>query len=137
MEQTRKKTPRDTTDFEREQLRFLLSREDVAEKLTELNPSLAWLSEFAKMKVIRSPAEFTPWIEKNFDDPEAVREVAANLDFFDERAAELLEFGLNRKRSTLSPLLAKCWELIVRHVRDRPRGILRSDWYDIQPRIKT
>ena len=71
MEPTRKKTPSDTTDFEREQLRFFLSREDVAETLAELNPSLAWLPEFARMKVIQSPGQLTPWIEKNFDDPEA------------------------------------------------------------------
>ncbi len=38
MESTKKKTPRDATDFEREQLRFFLSQEDVAEKLAELNP---------------------------------------------------------------------------------------------------
>src|SRR3981189_2045767 len=110
MEPTKKKTPRDTTDFEREQLRFFLSREDVADKLAELNPSLAWLPELARMKVIQSGAQLTPWIEKNLDDPEAVREVSGNLDFFDERAAELLEFRLNRRRETLPPLLAKSWQ---------------------------
>jgi len=136
MEPTKKKTPSDTTDFEREQLRFFLSREDVADKLLELNPSLAWLSELARMKVIQSPAQLTPWIEKNFDDPEAVREVSGNLEFFDERAAELLEFRLNRRRDTLPPLLAKSWQLIIRHIRDNPRGVLRSEWFDIQPRIK-
>jgi hypothetical protein len=136
MEPTEKKTPTDTTDFEREQLRFFLSREDIAETLAELNPSLAWLSEFARMKVIQSSAELTPWIEKNFDDPKAVREVSANLKFFDETAAELLELRLNRGRDTLSPLLAKSWQLIIRHIRDNPRGVLRSEWFDIQPRIK-
>lgn len=136
MEPTKKKTPSDTTDFEREQLRFFLSREDVADRLAELNPSLAWLPELTRMKVIQSPAELTPWIEKNFDDPEAVRDVAANLGFFDERAADLLEFRLNRKRSTLSPLLSKSWQLIIRHIRDNPRGVLRSEWFDLQPRIK-
>ena len=136
MEPTRKKTPSDTSDFEREQLRFFLSREDVAEKLAELNPSLAWLPELARMKVIQSPSQLTPWIEKNFDDPEAIREVSANLGFFDERAADLLEFRLNRQRDTLSPLLTKSWQLIVRHIRDTPRGILRSEWFDIEPRIK-
>jgi hypothetical protein len=136
MEPTKKKTPNETTDFEREQLRFFLSREDVADKLAELNPSLAWLSELARMKVIHSGAQLTQWIERNFDDPEAVREVSGNLDFFDERAAELLEFRLNRRRDTLPPLLAKCWQLIIRHIRDNPRGVLRSEWFDIQPRIK-
>jgi hypothetical protein len=136
METTKKKTPSDTTDFEREQLRFFLSREDVADKLAELNPSLAWLPELARMKVIQSAVQLTPWIEKNFDDLEAVREVSGNLEFFDERAAELLEFRLNRRLDTLSPLLSKSWQLIIRHIRDNPRGMLRSEWYDIQPRIK-
>ncbi len=88
------------------------------------------------MKVIQSPAQLTPWIERNFDDPEAVREVSANLGFFDERAAELLEFRLNHRRDSLSPLLAKSWQIIIRHIRDNPRGALRSEWFDIQPRIK-
>ena len=122
MDPTRKKTPSDTTDFEREQLRFFLSRENIPETLAELNPSLAWLPELARMSVIRSPAELTPWIEKNFDSPDAVREVAANLWFFDVRAAELLELGLNRRRDVLSPLLIKCWRAIIRHIRDNPAG---------------
>ncbi len=133
---TKKKTPKDTTDFEREQLRFFLSREDVADKLAELNPSLAWLPELARMKVIQSAVQLTPWIERNFDDPEAVREVSVNLDFFDERAAELLELRLNRRRDTLPPLLAKSWQLIIRHLRDNPRGVLRSEWFEIRPRVK-
>jgi hypothetical protein len=136
MEPTRKKTPSETTEFDREQLRFFLSGEDVAKTLAELNPSLAWLAELARMKVIQSPAQLTPWIEKNFDDPEAIREVSQNVEFFDERAAELLEFDLNRRRDTLSPLLAKSWQLIIRHIRDTQRGALRRDWFDIQPRIR-
>jgi len=136
MEPIKKKTPSDTTDLEREQLRFFLSREDVADKLAELNPSLAWLPELARMKVFQSATQLTPWIEKNFDDPEAIREVSGNLEFFDERAAELLEFRLNRRRDTLQPILAKSWQLIIRHIRDNPRGALRSEWFDVQPRVK-
>jgi hypothetical protein len=136
MEPIKKKTPSDATDFEREQLRFFLSQEDVADKLAELNPSLAWLPELVRMKVVPSADQLTPWVEKNFDDPEAVREVAGNLDFFDERAADLLESRLNHRRDALPPLLAKCWRVIIRHIRDNPRGVLRSEWFDIQPRVK-
>src|SRR5260370_32788922 len=118
MEPTKKKTPYESTDFEREQLRFFLGREDVADKLAELNPSLAWLPELARIKVIQSSSELTPWIEKNFDDPEAVRESSGNLDYFDEIAADLLHFRLNRRRYTLPPLLATRWHLIIRHIRD-------------------
>lgn len=137
MQQTKKKTPSDTTDLEREQLRFFLSREDVAGKLAELNPSLAWLPELVRMKVIQSTDQLAPWIEKNFDDPEAVREVSGNLDFFDERTAALLEFSLNRGRDALPRHLVKSWQLIIRHIRENPRGILRNEWFDIQPRIRT
>ena len=131
-----RKTPSDVTEFEREQLRFFLSRADVAQVLAELNPSLAWLPELARMKVIQSPAQLTPWIEKNFGDAAAVREVSANLEFFDERAADLLELRLNRQIEVLPPLLVKSWQLIIRHIRNNPTGLLRSEWYDIQPRIK-
>lgn len=137
MEPTRKKTPSDSTDFEREQIRFFLSREDVASKLAELNPSLAWLPELARMKVIQSPTQLTSWIEKNFDDPQAVRDVSANLDFFDETAAEILGYRLNRRRDTLPLFLAKSWQLIIRHIRDNPRSVWRSEWFEIQPRIKS
>ena len=136
MEPKAKKTPADTTEFEREQLRFFLSQTDVAETLAELNPSLAWLSELARMKVFQSASQLTPWIEKNFGDPEAVREISANLDFFDDRAAVMLEHALKRWRDTMPPLLAKSWRLIIRHIRENPRGALRSEWFEIQPRIK-
>jgi hypothetical protein len=41
--QQRKKTPSEASEFEREQLRFLLSGDDVAATLASVNPSLAWL----------------------------------------------------------------------------------------------
>lgn len=136
MEPAKKKTPSDTTDFEREQLRFFLGQEDVANKLADLNPSIAWLPELTRMKVIESSRQLMPWLDKNFDDPEAVREVSRNLNFFDEDSADVLELLVGQKRKSLPPLLAKCWQLIVRHIRDNPRGALRSDWFEIRARIK-
>jgi hypothetical protein len=136
MEPIKKKTPSDTTEFEREQLRFLLSQGDVSSSLAELNPSLAWLPELAKMKVIQKPDQLAPWIERNFADPEAVREVAANLEYFDEPAADMLEFRLNRQRNNLSALLVKSWQLIIRHIRNARRGALRNEWFELAARLK-
>jgi hypothetical protein len=36
----------------------------------------------------------------------------------------------------LSPLLVKCWRLIIRHMRTAKRGLLQSDWFEIVPRVK-
>lgn len=130
------KTPSEASDFEREQLRFFLSSGDIAVGLAEINPSLAWLPELMRMNVARDPSQLARWIGRNFSDPEAVREVAANLEYFDETTADLLEFRLNRQIPTLSPLLAKSWNLIIRHIQNSRRGMLHSDWYKLQPRLK-
>src|SRR5262249_14435094 len=118
MESVRKKTPTDTTEFEREQLRFFLSGSQVSERLADLNPSLAWLPEFLKMKIIQEPGQLARWIEKNFTDYNAIREVATNIDFFDTATANLLELSLNRQLDHLPQLLTKCWYLIIRYIRD-------------------
>jgi hypothetical protein len=136
MDASRKKTPSDATDFEREQLRFFLSQENVGERLAELNPSLSWLPELARMKLVQSFAQFAPWIEKNFDDYDAIREVVANLGYFDETAADILEYRLHRVTPPLTPLLSKSWQLIIRHIRENPRAGLRGEWFEIRPRIK-
>ncbi len=135
MPTTPKKTPRDATDFEREQLRFLLTREDVATTLVEVNPSLAWLPMLSEMRLITAEIQLASWIERNFSDPDAVREVAANILYFGPDTADLLEFRLS-KMERLSPLLLKCWHLIIRQMRTAKRGALQSDWFGIAPRIK-
>jgi hypothetical protein len=129
------KTPNDSTEFEREQLSFLLTQGNLATTLAELNPSLAWLSMFAQMGLLKDEAQLVPWIEKNFASEDAIREVVANIDRFGSEAADILEHRLNQTQG-LSPLLIKCWRLILRHMRTNKRGWLRSDWFEIQPRIK-
>ena len=136
MQNQPKKTPQDASEFEREQLSFLLNRENVAGVLAEINPSLAWLPILADMKLIKRDREVISWIEKNFADADAVREVAANSRFFSEESAGFLEFRLNQTKG-LPPLLAKCWRLIIRHMRSGERGRLRNDWFEIAPRIKS
>src|SRR5262249_1513156 len=64
------------------------------------------------------------------------REVAANIRFFVPETAELLEFRLNHQVDRLTPLLEKCWRLIIRYMRTARRGILQADWFEIAPRIK-
>src|SRR5438309_1152166 len=119
-----KKTPRDATEFEREQLRYLLSTDELSFMLVEVNPSLAWLPVLIEMRVIQAGTQLAPWIERNFADVDAVRDVAANIHFFSPETASLLEFGLNRQRDRLSPLLVKCWRLIIRAMRTGDRTVL-------------
>jgi hypothetical protein len=132
----KKKTPKDATEFEREQLRFFLTRDDLAATLTEINPSIAWLPLLAEMKLIGPDTQLAPWLERNFSNPDAVREVAANIRFFVPETAELLEFRLNHELDRLTPLLEKCWRLIIRYMRTTRRGVLQADWFEIAPRIK-
>jgi len=132
----RKKTPRDASEFEREQLRFFLMRDDITATLAEINPSIAWLPWLAEMNLLQPSSQVAPWIEKNFVEPDGIRDVAANIRYFDADTAELLEFRLNRQLDALSPLLIKCWRLIIRHTRSVRRGILASEWFVIAPRVK-
>ena len=132
----RKKTPRDASEFEREQLRYFLTRDDLTTTLADINPSIAWLPWLAEMKLLQPGTQLAPWIEKNFAQPDGVRDVAANVHYFDGETAELLELRLNRQIDALPPVLIKCWRLIIRHMRGAPRGVLANEWFDIAPRIK-
>jgi hypothetical protein len=135
MQGTSRKTPKDATEFEREQLRFFLTKGDVAAMLAEVNPSLSWLPMLAELKLIDAETQLAPWIEKNFSEADAIREVAANIHFFGPDTADILEFRLNQTEG-LPTLLIKCWHLIIRHMRTANRGALRYEWFDIAPRIK-
>lgn len=129
-----KKTPKDVTEFEREQLRFLSATANPAGLIAEINPSLAWLPILIEKQIIRPDSQFAPWIEKNFSDPEAIREVADNLRFFGPDTADVLEFRLNQT-ADLPDLLGRTWRLIIRHMRLHPRGKLWNEWFDLEPRI--
>jgi hypothetical protein len=135
MRDTSKKTPKDATEFEREQLRFFLTRGDAAAVIAEVNPSLAWLPMLVEHKLINAETELTPWIEKNFAEVDAIQEVAANIRFFGPDTADVLEFRLNQKEE-LPSVIMMCWRLIIRHMRTGKRGALRDNWFDIAPRIK-
>ena len=135
MSDTSKKTPKDATEFEREQLRFFLARSDAAAVLAEVNPSLAWLPMLVELKLINAETQLAPWIEKNFAEADAIREVAANIRFFGPDTADILEFRLNQ-REGLPSVIMMCWRLIIRHMRTQKRGALGAGWFDIAPRIK-
>jgi hypothetical protein len=130
-----KKTPSDATAFEREQLRFFLSKRDAAAILVELNPSLSWLPVLAELRLIDAKTQLAPWIQKNFSDVSAVREVAANIHFFGAETADILEWRLNQT-TDLASLLMKSWRLIVRHMRNVRKGIPRHEWFELAPRVK-
>ena len=131
-----KKTPADVTPFEREQLGFFLSGGDLAATLAEFNPSLAWLPYLSEMKLIQSERQLTAWIERNFADVDAVRDVVANTQFFGRETANFLEFRLNSQRAGLPPLLAKSWALIIRHLRTAKAGFAQSEWFEIAPQLR-
>src|SRR6266536_1299110 len=133
---SRKKTPADTTPFEREQLRFFLSGGDLAATLSEVNPSLAWLPVLAEMKLIQNETQLIAWIERNFADVDAIRDVVANIHFFGPETAAFLEYRLNARGANLSPLLAKSWSLVIRHMRAAKKGLAQSEWFEIAPQLK-
>jgi hypothetical protein len=136
MLQKTRKTPEDATEFEREQLRFLLSDGDPGATLSEINPSLAWLPVLWKMSLIRPDTQLAAWIERNFDDEQSVRDVVANLRFFTPETAAVLQSRLNAHSERLSPLLIKCWQLIIRQMKTSRHGVLDHDWYDVAPRLR-
>src|SRR4051812_43479666 len=92
--QEKRRTPEDATDFERDQLRFLLSEGDLATMLAALNPSLAWLPFLSQMKLIKGETQLAAWVERNFADVQAVRDVVANIRFFGPDTANILEYRL-------------------------------------------
>ncbi len=133
---SRKKTPADTTPFEREQLRFFLSGGDLAATLSEVNPSLAWLPVLAEMKLIQNETQLIAWIERNFADMDAVRDVVANIRFFGPDTANFIEYRLNAQAANLPPLLAKSWSLIIRHMRAVKQNLAQNEWFEISPQLK-
>ena len=76
---TRKRTPKDASEFEREQLRFFLAGGDLAATLASVNPSLAWLPILFQMKLIERERQVISWIERNLGNPDAIREVVDNI----------------------------------------------------------
>jgi hypothetical protein len=131
-----KRTPTDVSEFDREQLRFFLSGTDMARTLVELNPSLAWLPILAEMNLLQNDAALALWVEQNFASLDAVSEVVANIRFFRAESARMLEYRLNNQRDRLDPLLAKCWQLIIRHIRNEQPGALQSAWFQLLPQLK-
>jgi hypothetical protein len=131
-----KKTPNEATEFEREQLRFLLSGDDVAVILSRVNPSLAWLPVLWDMGLIQNERQLVGWIERNLGSTDAVREVVANLKFFGPEAGNLLHMRLNSEAPKLSPLLVQSWKLIIRHMRASKRDVTHSEWFDLLPELK-
>jgi len=132
----RKKTPADATPFEREQLRFFLAGGDLAATLSEVNPSLAWLPVVFEMKLVQSERQLIAWIERNFADADAVRDVVANIHFFGPETATFLEYRLNAQAAALPPLFVKSWALIIRYMGAAKRSLPHNEWFEIVPQLK-
>lgn len=131
----KRKTPADASEFEREQLRFFLSGDDLAATLASVNPSLAWLPVLSQMKLIQNETQLIAWIERNFADADALRDVVENIRFFGPETANFLEYRLNGQAAGLSPLIRKSWGLALRHMRTAKQGLALNEWYEIAPQI--
>ena len=131
------KSPEETTDFEREQLRFFISVEELPANLAVVNPSLAWLPALAQLDLIRFDEQrLGSWLAAKFAEPQAVRDVAAHIHMFGPDVAETLEFQLNDRRSELPDWLVKSWRLMIRVMHGTRRGLGGRDWSDIEPRLR-
>jgi len=132
---TRKRTPKDASEFEREQLRFFLAEGDLAATLASVNPSLAWLPDLVQMKLVKGERQVIGWIEHNFASPEAIKDVVDNIAFFGPESAQALEYRLNAQSSSLAPLIAHCWQLVIQQMRLAKPLLLQNQWFQIAPRI--
>ncbi|WP_035981365.1 hypothetical protein, partial [Bradyrhizobium sp. STM 3843] len=135
-ETTKKITPADVSEFERDRLRFFFAGTDALTTLTEINPSLAWLPLLAEMEVFQNDAVLPAWIERNFEGVEAVREVVENLRFFKAETAQILKYRLDAQRKKLDPLLVKSWQLIIRHIENDHQGRSQNRWFRLLPRLR-
>lgn len=135
-EEGQKRTPSEVSEFEREQLRFLLSDNDMGATLATINPSLAWLPFLWQMQLVKDERQLIAWIERNFADVQAIRDVVANLHFFGPDTAVFLEHRLNSRADALKPLLLKSWRLIIRSMKATKKGPLEDEWFEIEPQVK-
>ena len=135
--QSKKKTPNDVSEFERQQLRFSLARGHLTTTLAEMNPSIAWLPWLDEQKFLQRNTDVAAWIEQNLNDVNEIRNVADNIHLLNAETAQSLESNLNRLGNSLPPLLVKCWRLMIKHMRFWDYQQLSSEWLNIQSRIGT
>jgi hypothetical protein len=130
------KAPRDTSDFEREQLRFLIAHGDVASTLAVNNPSLAWLPVLADLKLVGHDQPWlVSWLERNLENPDAVKDAVANIALLGTKVADFLAFRLQHRQTPLAPMFATAWNLIVRHLKSSGRDGIGNGWFDVEPRL--
>ena len=132
---TRKRTPKDASEFEREQLRFFLAGGDLSATLASVNPSLAWLPDLVQMKLVEGERQVMGWIERNFASLEAIKDVVDNIAFFGPESAQALEYRLSAQSSSLTPLIADCWRLVIQQMRLAKPLLPQNQWFQIAPRI--
>ncbi|MGH8227080.1 MAG: hypothetical protein ACREU3_04105 [Steroidobacteraceae bacterium] len=135
--QARRRTPADATDFEKEQLRPLLSESsDLPTILTKLNPSLAWLRFFVDAIVAKDDKLLAAWIAHNFADTGAIREVVDNLHLLGPDAAKILQYHLDHVPVPLPSAIEKAWRLLIQSMRTNAGADTFGDWFEIAPRVR-
>lgn len=131
------KNPKDITNFEQEQVRFFLEMERIGQTLLEVNPSLTWMPVVAAWRASGvNQRILAAWIQRNFSEARAVRDVVTNLNLLEPEAANFLENHLRRRQDDLPIVLTQSWRLIIRHIRSASRGLSRSDWFELKPRLR-
>src|SRR5665213_992863 len=130
------KDPRDASDFEREQLSFLIAHDDAVTLLVSNNPSLAWLPTLADLKLVgKDQPWLVAWLERNLEEPDAVRDVVANIALLGKTVGDVLDYRLQHLQAPLREPYATAWRLIVRHLKTPGRDVFGSGWFDVQPRL--
>src|SRR5665213_489615 len=130
------KDPRDASDFEREQLSFLIAHDDAVTLLVSNNPSLAWLPTLADLKLVgKDQPWLVAWLERNLEEPDAVRDVVANIALLGKTVVDVLDYRLQHLQAPLREPYATAWRLIVRHLKTPGRDVFGSGWFDVQPRL--
>lgn len=130
------KDPIDTSDFEREQLSFLVTRDNGPAILIATNPSLAWLRTLADLKIVnRDQGWLGSWLERNLDNPDAVRDVVANISLLGPKVGDFLDYRLRHLRAAPVEPYATAWNLIIRHLRSQEQRPFGGGWFAIKPRF--
>lgn len=130
------KDPASTSDFEREQLSFLIAQDQPARLLVQNNPSLAWLHTLADLKLVGHDQPWlVEWFELNLENPDAVRDVVANIGLLGTKVGDFLDYRLRHLKKPLSSLYAIAWGLIVRHLKTAGRDHLDDRWFLLEPRL--
>jgi hypothetical protein len=107
----------------------LLEHGDALQLLGELCPGAEWLSILVEKRVFRGdkalPGE---WIGKRVNDPAMIK-ACAGLAVLDDDCRWHINRGVEREQTTLSPVRARAWRLLLATKRTRRPSFPNDSWY--------